>query len=446
MLPTIAPIFQLKPAKLSGLLHNIDEHEAALPDFQRKWVWNAERIRDLLVSVAYRYPVGSILTIPVTDSIFQKRPFEGSYSESGGIIQWKSSPSLLVLDGQQRLTSLYQALFCKAGVVRGERIYHFYVDVQALMSDEDGIEVGTPCFKDALFFVEERKGQRLRYQRLQLLYEITTREQELAHGVLPLSLTFAPDELNGWKGDYLASLVPNNDLKQYRDLDAKWNALVGSWLNRIRHYELPEVELNKQMTLEAICYIFEKVNSAGVPLNVFDLCNAILWAQNFQLNKEWEKKVKELEPRVQMQPLDGVHYLMGINLLESLWLKRTATDGARIAVSCTREELLKLTGPVVKKWWDKLGSAYIEVARFMMAQGIISKDLLPYAPTIVPLAAVFSEILERKGAAHVTSTWPRLERWFWCCVFSRRYSSNIETNVASDFEQLLDWLDGGEAA
>ena len=228
----------------------------------------------------------------MTDSIFQKRPFEGSYSESGGIIQWKSSPSLLVLDGQQRLTSLYQALFCKAGVVRGERIYHFYVDVQALMSDEDGIEVGTPCFKDALFFVEERKGQRLRYQRLQLLYEITTREQELAHGVLPLSLTFAPDELNGWKGDYLASLVPNNDLKQYRDLDAKWNALVGSWLNRIRHYELPEVELNKQMTLEAICYIFEKVNSAGVPLNVFDLCNAILWAQNFQLNKEWEKKVK----------------------------------------------------------------------------------------------------------------------------------------------------------
>ena len=74
---------------------------------------------------------------------------------------------------------------------------------------------------------------------------------------------------------------------------------------------IPVVELRSDMPLSAICHIFEKVNSTGVPLDVFDLCTAILWAQGFELNQRWETTRQTLQPQVRMQPLSGTYFLQG---------------------------------------------------------------------------------------------------------------------------------------
>ncbi len=204
-----------------------------------------------------RYPAGSLLTMPVSNGGFGLRPFEGTGDEL------REQPNLMVLDGQQRLTSLYQALYQRNGVTVKKRTYHFYVDVGVLMSDPDGsIEVGDPFFERALFYVVvDKKGRRIRYEDLKPLYEITTFEQELDAGALPLGLTFDVDSLTQWKEQYLYRQT--SELARYQELSRKWDKLVKSWIDRISNYPFPVVELRSNMPLGAICHIFEKVNSTG---------------------------------------------------------------------------------------------------------------------------------------------------------------------------------------
>lgn len=75
--PGTGNIFTPKSEQLSDLLNSIAKHKTALPNVQRPWVWEPHMVQDLLVSVAYRYPAGSLLTMPVSTTDFSLRPFEG---------------------------------------------------------------------------------------------------------------------------------------------------------------------------------------------------------------------------------------------------------------------------------------------------------------------------------------------------------------------------------
>jgi hypothetical protein len=440
-LPSEGNLFIARPEPLSTLLSGIDRHNIALPNFQRPWVWEPDMVRDLIVSVAYRYPAGSLLTMPVTSTNFSLRPFEGAGENLKGRV------NLMVLDGQQRLTSLYQALYRREGVFFKGRRYHFYLDIPHLMSDKDGsIDVGDPYFENALFYVVEDKaaGKRIRYANLTAVYDISTRESELLAGTLPLSSIFGDSgHLEKWKQDYLVQRSEKN-MDRYLELDGQWNNLVHPWLDRIRNYPFPVVELRPDMPLGAICHIFEKVNSTGVPLDVFDLSTAILWAQNFQLNVEWEKTHKELKNSFPMlQSLSGTHFLQGLSLLDSLNRKRE-NQASGIAVTCRRQDLMQMTSTTVQRWWNVLTEGYKEAAKFMTDQGILSERILPYTTLIIPLSAILADLKYRKGKIHIGEAWSKIERWYWCSVFSQHYSSQVETATAQDFEQVINWIEGGE--
>lgn len=438
-LPSEGNLFTAKPEPLADLLGGIHQHKIALPDFQRPWVWEPEMVRDLLMSVAYRYPAGSLLTMPVSTASFALRPFQGS----GDTL--KATPNLMILDGQQRLTSLYQSLYRRDGVTFRGRTYHFYLDIPVLMADPDGIEVGDPYFDAALFYVlQDKWGKRVRYDGLKPRYEISTREQELEAGVLPLGCIFdANGYLAQWKTDYLVRQSAK-DMDRFLVLNTQWDQLVQPWLDRIRSYPFPVVELRADMPLGAICHIFEKVNSTGVPLDVFDLCTAILWSQGFRLNIEWDATKAKLKTILPMQPLSGTYFLQGLALLDSLDRKRAAPT-AGVAVSCRKQELMSMKRETVERWWPILVDGYGEAASFMTDQGILSDRILPYSTMIVPLAAIFADVKRRKGNVWLGAAWAKIEQWYWCSVFSQRYSSQIEYSAAQDVEQVSNWIDGGEA-
>src|SRR3954451_21951788 len=122
----------MNPKPLRQLLGEIDSRAMALPDFQRDFVWKQSAAQELIVSIANNYPAGSILRVRDADHAFAPREFEGAPKLDG------QKHTFLVLDGQQRLTSLYQAFF---GV--GE--HRFYLDLKKLL---DGTE-----FEDAIFHV-----------------------------------------------------------------------------------------------------------------------------------------------------------------------------------------------------------------------------------------------------------------------------------------------------
>ena len=140
-------IFETNPVFLSSLLVDIRAGRVQLPDFQRGWVWEDERIRALLASVSRSFPIGALMTLETGgDTKFHPRPVEGVTLPNG------VEPDLLVLDGQQRLTSLFQATtYGKVVITKNIRKQPikrwFYFDMRrALGAPEDREEavVGVP--------------------------------------------------------------------------------------------------------------------------------------------------------------------------------------------------------------------------------------------------------------------------------------------------------------
>lgn len=91
---------------LSQLLEEVSNGKIQLPEFQRSWTWDDNRIQGIIASLSQGYPMGAVMRLQYgnPDIKFKYRPIEGV---SGISVM----PEYLVLDGQQRLTSIYQAVF-----------------------------------------------------------------------------------------------------------------------------------------------------------------------------------------------------------------------------------------------------------------------------------------------------------------------------------------------
>ena len=123
--------FQTNPIDLYRLLDECARGVIQLPDFQRSWVWDEERIKSLIASVSGAFPVGALMSLDTGGPVnFKPRPVEGAPPEAR-----QTAPRSLLLDGQQRMTSLYQATL-RGKVVetvtpRKKKVRRwFYIDIQ----------------------------------------------------------------------------------------------------------------------------------------------------------------------------------------------------------------------------------------------------------------------------------------------------------------------------
>src|SRR5271167_3221846 len=96
--------FKTNPFSLKELLEDCHRGVLQLPDFQRSWVWDEDRIKGLIASVSRAFPVGALMSLDTGGPVnFKPRPIEGAPAEAKHV-----APQSLLLDGQQRMTSLYQ--------------------------------------------------------------------------------------------------------------------------------------------------------------------------------------------------------------------------------------------------------------------------------------------------------------------------------------------------
>ena len=150
------------PRALKDLLAEIHNRTAALPDFQRDFVWEPGATQDLIVSIANNYPAGTILRVRDLRCLFAAREFEGAPPLNG------AKHTFLVLDGQQRLTSLYQAFY---GV--GE--HRYFLNLRKLLDTKPPGEVD---FEEAIIHVRAKT----KWAKLREDFEVQARDL-----LLPLS-------------------------------------------------------------------------------------------------------------------------------------------------------------------------------------------------------------------------------------------------------------------
>lgn len=387
------------PRALKDLLAEIHNRSTALPDFQRDFVWEPGATQELIVSIANNYPAGSILRVRDAKRVFAAREIEGAPPLNG------TPHTYLVLDGQQRLTSLYQAFY---GV--GE--HRYFLNLGKLRDGAD--------FDEAIFHV--RASTRWATAR----EDFGAQAREL---LLPLSvLKGGAGGFGQWSRKVARQLADTERIA----LEDALESIEEKWIRTIDDYHFPVVTLSEKTEPDALCTIFETLNRTGVKLSVFELLTARFWPQSINLRALWDKALAD-HPVIGDFEVDPYYVLQGISL------------GSRKAPSCKRGDVLNLTPTDITEWWGKvvLGLATgLEILRDDCK--VMLPKWVPYQTMLPPLAAV----LARSGSpktAEAGAQREKLKRWFWCAVFAQAYESSPNTKSAKDVAELTAWLAGGEA-
>ena len=253
---------------LPDILGEIVKGKIQLPDFQRGWIWDDEHVRSLLVSIARSFPVGAVMLLETGgEARFQVRPVEN--------VPFADAPphaELLILDGQQRLTTLTQVLALEGTVKtpndKGkaiERYYYFHIPT--------ALE-GPERLEEALVAFEPDRKRKTNFGR-DVALDLSTCELECRQLYFPCSEILNSDR---WE-ESLQEYAPEHFgayMKFRREI-----------LNAFRNYQLPIIALKKETSKEAVCLVFEKVNTGGVPLSVFELVTASYAADGYNLRDDW---------------------------------------------------------------------------------------------------------------------------------------------------------------
>lgn len=178
--------FGIEKEFMQAILAEVEAGKTQLPEFQRDWRWPDANIISLLASVSLAYPVGTIMMLRTGgDSVrFKQRAIEGATPPAG------AKAERLILDGQQRLTSLFQALMLqtpvKARDVRNHPIQGWlYMDMQMALDGETDRE-------EAIRWLPP--DRKLRNFRGEVIEDYSDRDREYAARLFPLNQLFDHDD------------------------------------------------------------------------------------------------------------------------------------------------------------------------------------------------------------------------------------------------------------
>lgn len=429
--------FDSTKASLNDLLREIREGKIQLPDFQRGWVWDDDHIRDLLVSIARSFPIGAVMLLEAGGEVrFETRPVEGLEKQ----IPKDQKPEKLILDGQQRLTTLSQALALDAPVrtttAKGKKIKrHYYFDIRKAVEMPHALE-------EAVIAVDENKQLRSNFGR-DVVLDLSSQELECQQLYFPCNQIMGSDD---WEAT-LHQVAPEHF--------GTYMTFRSQILTPFRGYQLPVILLKKETSKEAVCLVFEKVNTGGVQLSVFELITASYAADGYNLRDDWfGSKVRNVESRrarIEQDDLlkgtEATEFLQAISLLHTFEQRladiAAGKTGKQVRpVSAKRADVLQLPLSAWQQWADDLEAGFKLVGRFLRKECFYSRKELPYSTQLVPLAAVLARLGDRWLEPRI---YDKLARWYWCGVLGELYGGAVETRMANDYEELLRWFEDDEA-
>ena len=426
-------MFTTNPIQLSVLLDDVHSGKIQLPDFQRGWVWDDERIKDLLVSISRSFPVGAVMTLSADgESQFQKRVIEG-VPENGN-----AHHERYLLDGQQRLTSLYQALVYPCPVNTrdrpgGNRIIKrwYYLDMQAALDASKDPE-------DVIISVPEGRIERRNFGR-EVVLDLSSPDLEFQQHMMPTERIM---DNTAWGFEYAQYWNARSDQHPHGNAFQFFMQFQNAVLNNFTSYQLPVINLDKDTSKEAVCTVFEKVNTGGVTLNVFELLTAALAADSFSLRDDWNARRNRMCTNFGvLQGVDNTNFLQATTLLVTLQRQRqAATDQPRPGIGCKRSDILSLTLDEYREWADRVEQGFEAAAKFLHSQFVFTQLNIPYNTQLVPLAALHVELGHELDTLDAKSL---LERWYWCGVFGEMYGSSVETQYARDLPEVAEYIRNG---
>lgn len=405
--------------ELNELMRGVASGKIQLPDFQRDWTWDDNRIKGILASLSQGYPMGAIMCLEYGNENvrFKYRTIEGV--KVSGV-----SPELLILDGQQRLTSMYSATYSKNAVKtkteKGKDVERFYYfDINKCLDDnEDRL--------DAIKAVPSDRKIKTNFDR-DIVLDLSTRELEYEHEMFPINLIFDSGAREDWADGY----------KEYHQYDKvfldKYKKFRAEVIETITGYKLPVITLGKDTPREAVCKVFENVNTGGVPLTVFELVTATYATYEFDLRKDWETCRDIIWGRGEPLVTDVMHGVDETAFLTAITLY--TTYHASSMTTCKKKDVLALEFEDYKKNRDAVLDGYKMARKFLFSQYVFRMRDLPYTTQLIPLSAICAEI--GRNVFNQPQTQNVLSQWFWCGIMGEMYGGANETRYANDMEDVV---------
>jgi hypothetical protein len=438
---TAETTFDATSDTLANLLNEVAVGRLQLPDFQRGWVWDDEHIAAVITSVARSFPIGAIMTLQTGGDVrFKAHPVEGAIFSGE-----PPKPDRLILDGQQRLTSMFQALMLNHALRttddKRKRVdLFYYVDMcKALGAAEER--------EQAVFSIPVTRRVSKDFGR-EVVLDLSTRENEFLNRCFPLNMVFSSDDwFTGWMKYWNYAPVEIELFNKFRS----------EFIDTFKSYSIPVIQLRRTASKEAVCRVFEKVNTGGVPLTAFELLTATYAADDFLLREDWYGNPKRTpvtkgraarmaESGKVLEAIENTDFLQAVSLLYTLAGKSLTEagyggPGIPSAISCTRQSILNLPLTGYKDHADRAEEGFRRARQFLWREKVFSGYDLPYRTQLVPLAAILISLGDRWNDAPVRA---RVRNWYWSGVFGELYGSAIESRFARDLPEVVAWALGGQ--
>jgi hypothetical protein len=407
---------QSQTESLLDIVRSIQNETLLLPEFQRDFRWEMDQTYDLFDSLIREIFIGTIIYgkpgFGMTLRQIDDRPRKGKgsraslrtwhYDKDEMVNKSRVQNLRIILDGQQRITSIYRALKGKDNV---------FLVLRADMKPEELIE------------------QPLEH----ILAEVAGEESEDAVSVRLSDAYRAESE--GLEGEELDRLFAGSafglrlgeDDPQWKPFARAYRRAVKKLCDLYKKQKLVAFYL-LDMTLDKFCLFFERSNSRGIQLNFMDILAAKLY-QGFNLRQKIEEFETQHSLRLNRETIvRTVAYL-------------TAVDKGQ-AINIEKKAILENLEPEdFNRHWDRASEFYKESIDYLVVQHfVLNRDWLPSENMVIPLMIFLSHVKKFDRIDEEQRKF--LEFWFWSSVFANRYSTSSNEVIIADSQALTQVAQG----
>ena len=396
-------IFSSSDITIANILKQVEDGSMQLPEFQRDFVWPDNKQKDLINSIHKGFPTGSLLLMEVDENPqLAFRPIKH-------IAVKNSKPKTLVLDGQQRVTSV---VYTFSEVHKNKK--KTFLNIRNLFLSK--LEpAGIDLLENKI--IEIKDFQKTDY--------ISLLEKE---DLLPCSCIFNSKNKADLLGKYKTYLrtkgKSENTFLYFLDR-------LEPFFERFLTYRFPSIDIFADADLDVVSTIFTKLNTQGQPLTAFDLCLAKYFKQSggiFQL-KTFIDDQKEKDPKLELVDDDGMNFLQAIALHAN--------------VEHRKSSLVKyLEFKHIQDHKVDVLQAFKEMSRFF--QEVLKCDRIkdiPYDTTIPPLSIVFKKWSKQpvKKRSLIQS---KIVKWIIVSGLKKWYTEGTDEKQKEDIKTTIPYILG----
>lgn len=414
---------------LGRIIEMLRDGKFVIPDFQREFEWQPGDVKELLRSIFEDYYIGTLLFWKASKENLHVLSCKSIYGFEG-----KPEPEHIVLDGQQRLSALYYALFApKIKFPNRKNRYIFTTKLDELLNEnfDEAFQYEWLTQKVSAFLEDKQRQYK---EKIFPLYILKDRHKGL--------IEWLDGYEKYWTKQGKEESACREREKIYKFFD-----------EYLEQYVVSFIELDRDIEISKVCDIFTRINNTGIKLTIFDLINALMRPKDIYLKEMWRDVSNELEEYE--EPRTKVHLLQTISILEQGYcapkylyylvpktqkvIKQPDGSKKSIIIFSSPKEFREKWNFVSKKMKDSLKS--LANPRDF---GAIRREFVPY-PTMLPiLTALNIEKEQEKFSDKRMEIESKIKMWYWASVFMQNYSSAVDSTMTHDYYAMQRWFENNE--